>query len=128
MKEKKRVATTPERLKEAMRAADKKQIELASETGLSHSTISRYLSGKVEPRQIAIIKLAKALNVSEWWLWGYDVPASRALEQKKNDAIVDVVSRLRADRDFFDVVSLLADLPAEQYDSVKVILAGLRQK
>ena len=128
MEENKRVATTPERLREAMAASGKKQIELAKETGLSHSTISRYLSGIVEPRQGAAIKLAKALGVSEMWLWGYDVPATRSPEQKKNDAIVGVVSRLRSDSDFFDVVSLLADLPPEQYASVKVILAGLRQK
>ncbi len=128
MKEMQRVASTPDRLQEAMSTANKKQIELAAETGLNHSTISRYLSGKVEPRQEAIIKLAKALNVSEWWLWGYDVPMSRTPEQKKNDAIVGVVSRLRADPDFFEVVSLLADLPAEQYTSVKTLLTALSQK
>lgn len=128
MKEMQRVATTPIRLQEAMAAANKKQIDLAEETGLSHSTISRYLSGKVEPRQEAIIKLAKALNVSEWWLWGYDVQESRTPEQKKNDAIVGVVSRLRSDTDFFEVVSLLADLPAEQYASVKTLLTALSQK
>lgn len=128
MKEMNRTATTPERLKEAMRAAEKKQIELATETGLSHSTISRYLSGKVEPRQEAIIKLAKALGVSEWWLWGYDVPQSRTPEQKKNDALVDVIKQLRVDPTFFDVVSQLAELPAEEYDSIKLLISSLRKK
>jgi transcriptional regulator with XRE-family HTH domain len=128
MKEVQRVATTPERIREAMEATGKKQIELAKETGLSHSTISRYLSGIVEPRQGAAIKLSKALGVSEMWLWGYDVPMTRSPEQKKNDAIVGVVSRLRADTDFFEVVSLLAELPAEQYASVKTLLTALSQK
>ena len=128
MKELERVATTPQRLAEAMEAAGKKQIELAKETGLSHSTISRYLSGVVEPRQAAAMKLAQALNVSEWWLWGYDVPMSRTAEQKKNDDLVKVIAQLRKDEDFFEVVSQLADLPPEQYASFKVILAGLRQK
>ena len=128
MKELERVATTPQRLAEAMEAAGKKQIELAKETGLSHSTISRYLSGTVEPRQAAAMKLAQALNVSEWWLWGYDVPVSRTEEQKKNDDLVKVIAQLRKDEDFFEVVSQLADLPPEQYASFKVILAGLRQK
>ena len=128
MKELERVSTTPKRLAEAMEAAGKKQIELAKETGLSHSTISRYLSGVVEPRQEAAMKLALALNVSEWWLWGYDVPMSRTEDQKKNDAIVGVVSRLRADGEFFDVVSLLAELPAEQYASVNTLLKALSQK
>lgn len=128
MKEMQRVATTPERLREAMSDTNKKQIELSVETGLSHSTISRYLSGKVEPRQEAIIKLAKVLGVSEWWLWGYDVPQSRTLEQKKNDALVDVVKQLRVDPDFFDVVSQLAELPAEQYGSIKALIVALRNK
>ena len=128
MEDKKRVATTPERLEEAMRVADKKQIELANETGLSHSTISRYLSGKVEPRRDAIIKLAKALNVSEWWLWGYEVPLSRSPEQKKNDAIVDVVTKLRSDPEFFEVVTSLAELSPEEYASIKQIISALGRK
>lgn len=128
MKEVGRVATTADRLREAMTAAGKKQLDLAKATELSHSTISRYLSGQMEPKQKAVSRMAVALGVSEMWLWGYDVPMTRTVAQKKNDAIVGVVSRLRADSDFFDVVSLLADLPPEQYASVKVILAGLRKK
>lgn len=128
MKKVERVATTPERMREAMRRAEKKQIDLAKETGLSHSTISRYLSGQVEPRQGAMLQLASALGVTEMWLWGYDVPMVRTAEQKKNDAIVDVVSKMRQDPDFLDVVSMLAELPPEQYASVKAILAALAQK
>ena len=128
MKGMERTATTPERLREAMRRADKKQIELATETGLSHSTISRYLSGKVEPRQEAIIKLAAALNVSEWWLWGYDVAQVRTPEQKKNDDLVKVIAQLRSDPEFFGVVSMLAELPADQYASVKHLIAALGKK
>lgn len=128
MNEMERVSTTPARLQEAMHDAGKKQIELAKETGLSHSTISRYISGAVEPRQEAIIKLAKALNVSEWWLYGYKVPKSRTPEQKKNDDLVKVIAQLRKDPEFFDVVSMLAELPADQYASIKQLISALRQK
>lgn len=127
MKDMERVATTPERLKEAMHCAGKKQADLSKETGLSHSTISRYLSGQVEPRQEAIIKLASSLNVSEWWLWGYEVPMTRSSEQKRNDAISSAVVRMRKDADFFEVVNMLAELPADQYASVKTLLSGLRK-
>ena len=128
MKEMERVATTPERLQEAMNAINKKQIDLAKETGLSHSTISRYLSGRVEPRQEAIIKLAKALGVSEWWLYGYNVPMERSQKAKKNDTLVDVVARMRKDPEFFDVVSMLAELPADQYASIKQLISALGNK
>ena len=125
---KERVATTSERLQEAMQARGKKQVDLVRETGLERGAISRYVAGKYEPKQTAINKLAVALNVSEMWLWGYDVPMSRTTEQKKNDTLVGVVSKLRNDPEFFDVVSLLAELPAEQYTSVKTLLTALSKK
>lgn len=128
MKDMERVATTPERLKEAMAASNKMQFDLAQATGLSHSTISRYISGQIEPRQDSVIKLATALNVSEWWLWGYDVPMRRTTEQKKNDAMVGIVSKMRSDPDFFEVVTNLAELPAGEYASIKLLISSLRNK
>ena len=123
-----RISTTPERLREAMKDSGKKQIDIATETGLSHSTISRYLSGRMEPKQKAIALMARVLNVSEMWLWGYDVPQNRTLEQKKNDDLVKVIVQLRKDPEFFEIVSLMANLPAEQYASVKTILSALGKK
>ena len=70
----KRVETTSNRIKEAMMLVCKTQADLVRETGLNKSTISRYVKGEIEPKQIAIAKLALSLNVSEMWLWGYDVP------------------------------------------------------
>ena len=128
MKGMERVSSTPERLREAMTEVGKKQIDLAHETGISHSTISRYVSGAVEPRQEAIIKLATCLNVTEWWLYGYDVPKARTSEQKKNDTIVGIISQLRKDPDFLDVVSELAKLSASEYASVKQIISALGKK
>lgn len=124
----KRSATTAERLQEAMRLTGKKQADLVHATKLNKSTISRYISGEVEPRQEAAIKLAKALDVSEMWLWGYDVPMRKTEGQKKNDALVQVVAKLRADPDFLDVVSLLAELQPAEYASMKQILTALVTK
>lgn len=128
MDKSKRVATTAERLQEAMQAAGKKPVDLVKASGIDRGAISRYLAGKYEPKQTAINKLAVALNVSEMWLWGYDVPMQRTPEQKKNDALVGIVQQLRRDPDFLDVVQVLAELPADQYDSIKQLLATLRKK
>lgn len=128
MEETKRTGTTAERLREAMAAAGKKQLDLAKATGLSHSTISRYLSGQMEPKQKAIYSMALVLNVSEMWLWGFDVPMSRSVEQKKNDNLVKVIAQLRSDPEFFDLVCDLAELPAGEYASVKSIILALRNK
>ena len=77
-----RVSTTPERLREAMSIKNKKQIDLVRTTGIDKGSISSYLSGRYEPKKEAIYKLAIALDVSEMWLWGYDVPMERPSAQK----------------------------------------------
>lgn len=119
-----RNSSTPNRLKEAMYLRGKKQIDLVNETGINRSAISRYLSGEYEPKQIAIYKLAKALNVSEMWLWGYDVPMERTTEQKSNDIIVDIIARLRTDDDFLSTVQTLYDLDKEKLRSVQQMLSA----
>ena len=72
-----RSAKTSDRLKEAMRTSNIKQAELARLTNLSKGGISNYVTGRYEPKSDIISKLAAALNVSEMWLWGYDVPMER---------------------------------------------------
>ena len=128
MKDTKRVDTTANRLREAMQEAGKKQIDLTAATGIIQSNISRYLSGVMEPRREAVHKLAVALDVSEMWLYGYDVPKRRTPEQKKNDALVSIIAQLRVDPEFLDVVSMLATLSASEYASIKQIIAALGGK
>lgn len=128
MKSYERVASTKDRLTEAMKNTGKKQADLVRDTGLNRSTVSRYLAGEVEPRQDAAYKLALALDVSEMWLWGYDVPMGRTAEQKKNDDLVKIIAQMRRDPKFFGIVSQLAELPTEQYDSLTTIISALGKK
>lgn len=72
-----RSSTTSQRLREAMAAANMKQADLARATGLSKGGISNYVMGRYEPKSDIISKLAVALNCSEMWLMGYDVPKER---------------------------------------------------
>ena len=43
--------------------------------------------------------MAKALDVSEMWLAGYDVPMERPAEQKKADTLTDALLFMRNDSD-----------------------------
>lgn len=122
-----RVSTTPERLKEAMAASGKKQIDLVRATGLDKGSISHYLSGRYEPKQEAIYKLALALDVSEMWLWGYDVPMERSQAQKNNDVLADIIIELRTDSDFRALVESLYILDPSKRKSVKDMLCALTQ-
>lgn len=128
MEEYERVALPKDRLQEAMNLADVKVSQLAKDTGIHRATIYRYLNGEVVPRSDAAHKLARRLGVSEFYLWGFDVPRVRVETQKKNDDLLKVVAQLRTDAEFFDVVQLLASLPTEQYASVKNIILSLSGK
>lgn len=61
------------RLRTAMTLRNMQQVDLVEKTKLGKSAISQYVSGKYEPKQKAIYLIAKALDVNEAWLMGFDV-------------------------------------------------------
>lgn len=124
----KRVATTAERLRAALDRLNMKQVELSRLTDIDKGTISNYLSGKYEPKSQGISKMAKALNVTEMWLWGYDVPMERNDIQKKNDQLVELINLLRRDYELLDMAQMLSELTPEQRVSVKPILEAFTKK
>lgn len=112
------VASISSRLHEAMHIRGKKQVDLERETGINRSQISRYLSGQYEPKNTPIYKLAKALDISEQWLMGYDVPMERPQVQKNNDAIADIVLRMQTDEIFLSFVKAANDLAPDKLSSL----------
>ena len=78
-----RVESVAKRLRKAMDISGKTQADLVRETGIGKSNLSRYMSGKFDPKSDTVYKLATALNVAEMWLWGCDVPMERPTETKK---------------------------------------------
>lgn len=67
---------------------DVKQItkaELARRTGISRSSITRYVKGDWEGKQDAVYKIALEMDVSEAWLMGYDVPMQRIVAPEAPD-------------------------------------------
>ena len=70
-------STTSSRLQEVMNKKQIKQADLARMTGISRGAVSNYVLGRYEPKSDIINKFARALNCSEMWLWGYDVPMER---------------------------------------------------
>lgn len=120
-------ASIAERLREALQAAGKKQADLVRETGLDRGAISSYLSGKYEPKQKAIYKMARALDVSEAWLLGFDAPKHRTDEQKKNDLLAKLVVKMRTDADFYNTVAALAELNEKQYRGVQQLIAAFNE-
>lgn len=115
------------RLGEALRLSGKKQADLVRDTGLDRGAISSYLSGKYEPKQKAIYKMARALNVNEAWLMGYDVPMARTAESKKNDQLAQLIVKMRTDEAFYNTVAELATLSEKQFQSVQQLVAAFKE-
>ncbi|HIU25121.1 MAG TPA: helix-turn-helix domain-containing protein [Candidatus Copromorpha excrementigallinarum] len=70
-------ATFSERLNLVIKENNIRQVDLCRKTGIGKSAMSQYLSGSFAPKQQNLYELARALNVSEAWLMGYDVPRER---------------------------------------------------
>lgn len=84
-----KVSNTAERLKQIMRERNLRQADLVELVApycekyhilMGKSSISLYVNGKVEPNQGKLFILGQALNVSEAWLMGFDVPPERKNE------------------------------------------------
>ena len=91
------------RIRQALAEKGMTQKELHCVTGLGESAISHWVAGRYEPRQDAIYLISKALDVSEAWLMGYDVPKTRAEKIKtavtpEEKNLLDLYSKLPADK------------------------------
>ena len=109
------MATTSERIKEIMdefhlTQADlvrrcEKYSELYGEK-FGRSYISQYLSGKYVPNQRKLTILALALNVSETWLMGLDVPRDRVAVPGLRSEAMSLFDRLSEEQQKFIVSSM----------------------
>ena len=81
-----KISNTSTRLKKIMTDNNMRQVDILKKVEpycqvynikMNKSDISQYVSGKVEPSQDKLVILSMALNVSEAWLMGFDVPVQR---------------------------------------------------
>lgn len=68
-----------QRIQKALSIRNMKQSDLVEKTGIGKSSISTYINGSYEPKQKNLYKIAKALEVSEAWLMGFDAPMEREI-------------------------------------------------
>lgn len=116
-----------DRLREAMELRGLRAVDLVEKTEIPKGAISYYLAGRSQPKADRIYLLARALDVNEAWLLGYDVPMARSPESKKNDQLAQLIVRMRTDSDFYETVAALADLSETKYQSVKQLLSALNE-
>ena len=93
-------SNTANRLKELLSNRNLRQVDVLNlaepfckkyGVKLSKSDLSQYVTGKVVPGQDKLLILGMALNVSEAWLMGYDVPMEKASQDLLYKAAEDRV-------------------------------------
>lgn len=123
----KTTAEFKDRLQQALARKGWKAVDLVEETGVPKGAVSYYLSGRSTPKADRLYIIAQALNVSEVWLLGYDVPMSRTDDQKKNDQLAKLIVRLRTDVGFCNTVMALASLDENQYKGIEQLVLALKK-
>lgn len=117
-----------DRLTEGLALRGMRATDLADKTGINKTTISYYMNGKTVPRSSKLYLIAQALDVSEAWLLGYDVPFDRSDRQKKTEQLAKLIGRLRTDSNFYETVAALDRLNEAQYRGVAQLLATMNEQ
>lgn len=93
--------------------------ELADRMGYAnHSTVARIESGAIDIPQSKVVKFAEVMGTTVAYLMNWEE------EQKKNDAISDIIVRMRSDLDFLSIVEALNRLDVEQLAVAKPMLSA----
>ncbi len=116
--------TIGERIKERRLQLGLSADDLAEKLNKNRATIYRYESSFIESMPTTVLEpLAKVLQTTPAYLMGWedDTPS-----YKKNDAITDIILRLRADADFLALVEKLSALPADKLSAIQAVLSALQ--
>lgn len=111
------------RIAEALALRGIKQIELCEKAGISRSALSHWIKQRWQPKQKPLMAMARALDVSELWLAGYDVDMKRPAEQVRADELALLVHRLRKDERLKNLFLSICTLNSDQLSIVENMAA-----
>ena len=81
-----------DRLNTALALRKISKAELSRRTGIGRNSISDYSNGKYEAKQDYVFLIAKALDVSESWLMGFDTPMEK--KASTHETITSIFNKL----------------------------------
>lgn len=110
--------TVGQKIKDLRIKKNLSQEDVAKSIGSTKQAIYKYETGIVTNIPIdKISMLADLFGVSPAYLMGWDSKA-----EKTNDAIADIVVRMRTDNEFFDVIELISNLDNDKLKLIKQML------
>lgn len=110
------------RIREALSLRGMKQVELCEKTGIKKSALNNWLNQRWQPKQEPLYKMARALDVSELWLAGYDIPMERPAAQKEAEELADIILEIKEDPQLRRINSYLSKLSGSQRDIIENVM------
>lgn len=110
-------------LKRYMELNGKTRKDLEKDLGVSYYTISDWVNGKKYPRMDKVELLANYFGVQKSDLIEEELTEKK---EKDNDILADIIVRMRADEEFFAVVSSIYSLDPSRLDGVNQMLKTLQ--
>lgn len=111
-------STFASNLKKYMEINNKSRRDVCDALGFSYYTFSDWVNGKKYPRMDKVEMLANYFGCLK-----SDLIEDKTEMKKSNEAIVDIIARLRTDSDFLSLVESMMQLDAAQMQSVEQLLA-----
>lgn len=111
-------------LKRLMQQSGKTRKDVCKDLGFSYYTFSDWVNGKKYPRMDKVELLAIYFGVLKSDLIE-EKPVEHREMQKKNNAVADIVLKLRTDNNYFSLCEDISRLNPEQLASVRQIVAML---
>jgi transcriptional regulator with XRE-family HTH domain len=102
------------RIREALAIRNMKQVELVEKTGLDKGAINHYVKQRYQPKQHALLSMAKALDVNEMWLAGYNAPMERNVADKNSSEVAALFDRILRDKKLYNLTLNLTKLNDNQ--------------
>nr|DAG62900.1 MAG TPA: Repressor protein CI [Caudoviricetes sp.] len=108
-------------LKKYMELNDKSRKDVSSALDVSYYTVTDWVNGKKYPRMDKVEKMANYFGILKSDLIEEKSEQEEKITQK-NNALVGIISRLRTDDEFLNIVKMLSSLDDGQLNAVKQML------
>lgn len=106
-------------LKKYMEINNKSRRDVCDALGFSYYTFSDWVNGKKYPRMDKVEMLANYFGCLK-----SDLIEDKSEMKKSNEAIVDIIARLRTDSNFLSLVESMMHLDAAQMQGVEQLLTA----
>ena len=104
-------------LRKYIRMSGKDRKDIARDLGLPYSTLTDWVNANKYPRINNIEKMAEYFGVSK-----SDLIEDFEQKQKENDALSDIIVKIRMNKDLMGVVNKVVSLDSAQINSLKMLL------